>query len=153
MKPYWRVTAWYLAFGVVWIFVSDQLIEQVAMGTAVLTAMQTIKGWLFILLSAVLVYVLTKRMFDQRAALEAEKLAVYNKTVEGAHHILLNYVNQMQIVTLAAEQCPGFDQSALQIADEISDKVAAELAKLDQIARVTSEDIDAVIYADLRNRS
>jgi hypothetical protein len=153
MKPYWRVTAWYLAFGIVWIFVSDQLLEQRALGTAVLTAMQTIKDWLYIMLSAVLIYVLTKRIFDQRAAMEAEKLAVYNKTVEGAYHILLNYVNQMQIVTLAAEQCPGFDQSVLQIADEISGKVAAELAKLDHIARVTSEDIDAVIYSDLRKKS
>ncbi len=152
MKPYWRITAWYLAFGVLWIFVSDRLLESMAVGTAMLTAMQTMKGWFYILLSSALVFVLTKRAWTERAALEAEKLAVFRKTVEGAHHILLNYVNQMQIVTIAAESCPGFDQSALQLADEVSRKVISELKKLDQIAQVTSEEIDAVIYEDLRPR-
>jgi len=152
MKPYWRAAAWYLAFGVLWVFATDLWLDSMAEGTAVLTAMQTIKGWLFILLSAVLVFVLTKRIADQRAALEAEKLAVFRKMVEGAHHILLNYVNQMQIMTIAAESCPGFDREALQMAAEVSDKVVAELKKLDRISRVTSEEIDAVIYEDLRKR-
>jgi hypothetical protein len=152
MKPYWRAAAWYLVFGVTWIFATDQWLDSLAEGTAVLTAMQTMKGWLFILLSAALVFVLTKRAADQRAALEAEKLAVFRKTVEGAHHILLNYVNQMQIVTMTAEECPGFDPSILKIADEVSGKVVAELKKLDRISQVTSAEIDAVIYEDLRKR-
>lgn len=151
MKSYWRATAWYLAFGVLWIFVTDRWIDSVAEGTHVLTAMQTMKGWIFILASAALVFFLTKRSADQRAAMEAEKLAVFRKTVEGAHHILLNYVNQMQIVTIAAETCPGFDREALETATEVSDKVVAELRKLDRISRVTTEEIDAVIYEDLRN--
>ena len=150
MKSYWRATAWYLGFGVVWIFATDLWIDSMAEGTAVLTAMQTMKGWIFIVASAALVFFLTKRSVDQRAALEAEKLAVFRKTVEGAHHILLNYVNQMQIVTIAAEHCPGFDREALETATEVSDKVVSELRKLDRIARVTTEEIDAVIYEDLR---
>lgn len=134
-----------------WIFLSDLWLDRMAEGTDVLTAMQTMKGWVFVLASAALVFFLTKRLVDQRAALEAEKLAVFRKTVEGAHHILLNYVNQMQIVTIAAEHCPGFDKEALTTASEVSDKVVAELKKLDRIARVTSDEIDAVIYEDLRN--
>jgi hypothetical protein len=153
MKLHWRITAWYLAFGVVWVFSSDRLIDRIADDAAVLTALQTMKGWAFIVLSAVLLFILTKRSAEERASLEAEKLAVFRKTVEGAHHILLNYVNQMQIVTIAAESCADFDQSALRIADEISAKVVAELKKLDRIAKVTSDEIDAVIYEGIRKRS
>jgi len=153
MKLHWRITSWYLAFGVVWVFCSDRLINALSDDIAVLTALQTMKGWTFIVLSTVLIFILTKRAAEERAALEAEKLAVFRKTVEGAHHILLNYVNQMQIVTLAAESCADFDPSALRTADEISRKVVAELKKLDHIAKVTSDEIDAVIYEDIRKRS
>jgi hypothetical protein len=152
MKLHWRITAWYLVFGVVWVFATDRLIDPMA-DAGVFTALQTMKGWVFIVLSAVLIFILTKRAAEERASLEAEKLAVFRKTVEGAHHILLNYVNQMQIVTMAAENCPDFDPAALRTADEISARVVAELKKLDHISHVTSDEIDAVIYEDIRKRS
>lgn len=150
MKPHWSVAGIYLLFGVIWILVTDYLMERLAAGTEMLTALQTMKGFVFVVLSALLVWVLTKREHAAREAAEQEKFAVFQKTVEGAHHILLNYVNQMQILTIAAEQCADFDQSALATADEISGKVVVALDRLNRIARVTSDEIDAAIYEDLR---
>lgn len=129
---------------------TDYLMEKWAAGTEMLTAMQTMKGFVFVVLSTLLVLILTKRAHAAQVAAEQEKFAVFQKTVEGAHHILLNYVNQMQILTIAAEQCADFDQTALHTADEISEKVVLALAKLNCIAHVTSDEIEAVIYEDLR---
>jgi hypothetical protein len=150
MKSHWSVPAWYLLFGVAWIFSSDWLLEVVCPGKEVLSSLQTIKGLLFVVLSALLVWFLTKRFQAAQAAAEAEKFAVFQKTVEGAHHILLNYVNQMQILTVAAEECPGFDPDALKTAEQVSNEVVEALARLDRVANVTSTAIDAAIYEDLR---
>ena len=152
MKPHWTVPAGYLVFGALWILLTDHLLEVLAPGREVISDLQTTKGLVFVLLSTVLIYVLTRRANAQREAAAAEKFAVFQKTVEGAHHILLNYVNQMQILTIAAEQCPEFDPSALETAEHVSGQVVGALARLNRIAHlnVTSDEIDAAIYEDLR---
>ena len=56
-----RITLYYLAFGVLWIFLSDRLVEALDVSPARLTQLQTIKGWLFILCSAGMLYALLRR--------------------------------------------------------------------------------------------
>lgn len=124
--------------------------ELLAPGKEVLSSLQTIKGLLFVVLSALLVWFLTKRSQAALAAAENEKFAVFQKTVEGANHILRNYVNQMQILTVAAEDCPGFDRQALAAAEKVSQDVVDALTRLDHVSRVTAAEIDAAIYKDLR---
>lgn len=151
LKPYWRVTLWYLAFGVAWIFFTDCLVGSVARDVRALTGYQTLKGWFFVGISALLIFQITRAAFRRHEAHEREKMRVYRKTVEGAHHILLNYLNQMQLVTMEAERCKDFDAETARIAHEVSDEAAAELLKLGALEKITEDEIHATVYRRLRN--
>lgn len=51
----------YLAFGAVWIFFTDRLLVWLHLDAALILRLQTAKGWLFVIGSAVLLYVLLRR--------------------------------------------------------------------------------------------
>lgn len=153
MKPYWKVTLWYLGFGITWIFFSDKITAAVAGNIQFLTFLQTIKGWCFVLVSGLLIFCITKKSFHQAIAQDREKLAVFKKTIQSAYHILLNYLNQMQLVTLEAERSRDFDQDVLRVSKNITDNALKELMKLDQIDTITTEHIDAVVFRDVRGEN
>lgn len=69
-----RIALYYALFGAVWIFFSDMAAESVAASGEQLRRIQTAKGWLFILASAALIYLLV-RLHDRRhrAALDAAR--------------------------------------------------------------------------------
>lgn len=153
MKPYLRVTFVYAVFGILWIFFSDRLVGMLTDNMEGLTFLQTMKGWLFIGLSSLLLLVLSKQAYDAQRRVEAEKLVVFNKTVEGSCHILLNYLNQMQLVTIEAEHCAAYDKSILRLANEATAQATEELKKLGELRIITAEHIDAVIYEKTRRRA
>lgn len=153
MKPYWRITFWYLAFGFSWVFFSDRYFEALTRNVEALTPLQTIKGWWFISVSGLLIFYLTKRAFDQHAAGEQERHAVFKNTVREAHRILLNYLNQMQLVTLEAEHCEKFDKETLRLARKISEEASGELMKLSRIDTITSENIHSALHPELKTES
>lgn len=150
MRPYLRVTLAYLLFGIVWIFFSDRVVEHLFTEAVYVTFVQTIKGWLFIGISSLLLFFVSRRAFNEHMRTEREKLAIFNKTVEGSYHILLNYLNQMQLVTLEAEACRDFDREILRLSTLASDEATRELRKLGEVHIVTAENIDAVIYENIR---
>lgn len=150
MKPYLRVAFAYAVFGVLWVFLSDRLVGFFVNDMEGLAYFQMMKGWLFVALSTLLVLTIARRAFEDHLHTEKEKLAVFHKTVEGSYHILLNFLNQMQLVTLEAEQCESFDREVLRVANEAAGEAERELRKLGEIQTITAEHIDAVIYERLR---
>lgn len=150
MKPYLRVTLAYAVFGILWIFLSDRLVGLVTADPDELAYLQTIKGWLFVALSTLLIFTIARRAFEDHRRTEQEKLAVFHKTVEGSYHILLNYLNQMQLVAIEAERCGTFDREVLKLANNATDEATTELMKLRDVQTVTAESIDAVVYAKIR---
>jgi DNA-directed RNA polymerase subunit F len=152
MKPYVRVALWYFVFGTLWILFSDAAAAALTQSTRTLSLFQTVKGWLFVIISAGFVYQLTKRAFEDHQRQEAEKLALYRSTVGGAHHILLNYLNQMQLVTLEAERSLDFDKSIVKLSSNLSQEAAGELAKLESIEVISAAQINSVIYPSMRSR-
>lgn len=148
MKPYWKVTLGYLAFGATWIFLSDRVIEWFAPNTKVLTFLQTIKGGFYVLVSGFLIFHLTKKSFNEHLEKDREKFRIFRKTLQSVHHILLNYLNQMQLVTLEAERSKDFDKEIIVLSREISEEARKEIMKLDQIDAVTSDQIESVVHRD-----
>jgi len=53
-----KLAAVYAVFGVLWILTTDRLVVALVSDPARVTALQTVKGWLFVALSALLVYTL-----------------------------------------------------------------------------------------------
>lgn len=152
MKPYVKVALWYFLFGTLWILFSDTAAALLTHSTGTLSLFQTIKGWLFVVISALFVYQLTRKAFKEHQRQEAEKLALYRSTVGGAHHILLNYLNQMQLVTLEAERSTDFDQNIVKLSSTLSQQAAKELAKLENIEVVTAAQINSVLYRGMKSR-
>lgn len=146
MKPYVRVALAYLLFGILWIFITDIAVHIFTTAPTTVTFFQMAKGWFFVVISSLFLLAIGKRAFDDYRRKEEEKLAVFRKTVQSSHHILLNYLNQMQLVTLEAERCSEFNREVLHVANECSDQAAEELTKLRDIQPVTEEHIDSVIF-------
>jgi flagellar biosynthesis/type III secretory pathway M-ring protein FliF/YscJ len=153
MKPYLRVTLFYFLFGLLWIIFSDSIIQHSAFDLETSNLLQTFKGWFFVLLSSVLIFFLTRKAFLDHLAKENEKRAVFRKTVEGAHHILLNYLNQMQLFTLKAEECKDFDPADIELAKLLSEEAASELKKMRDVDSITPERIHSVIYQKIQKRN
>lgn len=72
-----RIALVYLIFSIVWIFLGDRLLFDLSDDPVLLTRWQTIKGALFVLFSAALIYVLMHRAlkFLRREQLQAQRLA------------------------------------------------------------------------------
>jgi hypothetical protein len=58
--PLW-VIVWYLGVGVLWILCSDWLLGSLIHDTELLTRIQTVKGWLFLLATSCLLHLLIRR--------------------------------------------------------------------------------------------
>src|SRR6266545_4698891 len=61
MSPPLRVALIYLVTSVLWILFSDQALAALVTNPQVITQLQTIKGWGFVTLSALLIFVLMRR--------------------------------------------------------------------------------------------
>lgn len=132
MKPYLRITLWYLLFGGLWISLTDRLIAPLASDSvAAMTGWQTIKGWIYVFGSGGLIYFLTRGAYHLQLRAEKKRLESFKRTVRQSHHILLNYFNQMQLVILEAERSADFDKNMIELAREATDKATLEVHRLD----------------------
>ena len=132
MKPYLRITLWYLLFGGLWISLTDRLLGPLVENVAALTGWQTLKGWLYVILSGCLIYFLTRSAYRLQLMLERKRLDALQRTVKQSHHILLNYFNQMQLVILEAERSTDFDKSLIELAREATDKATEEVHRMER---------------------
>ncbi|MFA7344619.1 MAG: hypothetical protein WC003_09965 [Terrimicrobiaceae bacterium] len=131
MKPYLRITLWYLLFGGLWIALTDRLVGPVSESVEALTGWQTLKGGLYVLISGCLIYFLTRGAHRRQEHAERKRLEEFRRTVKQSRHILLNYFNQMQLVILEAERSVDFDKSLIGLARETTEMAADEVRKLD----------------------
>jgi hypothetical protein len=146
MKPYWSITLVYLIFGLVWIVSTDFYLYLYFDDSLRATLSQTAKGILFVTLSTLLIFIISKRAFERHELAKVERTQLFIETIQASNHILRNYLNQMQLVTMEAERCELFNQDALKIAKEISFKAEEELQKLSQIELVSPETIAEMTY-------
>ena len=74
-----RIALGYLAFGVLWIFISDRLLPWMGIDAQATLAWQTAKGWLFVIGSALLVYVLLSSLQRRNVTVLAALLESRNE--------------------------------------------------------------------------
>ena len=81
-----RVIAWYLGVGALWILFSDRLLASMVRDPELLTRLQTVKGWLFLLVTSCLLLMLIRRglaVIARKNELIASRESQYRLLFEG----------------------------------------------------------------------
>ncbi len=106
-----RIALIYLAVSAVWIVLSDRLLALMASSPNTLTVLQTAKGWLFVGLTGVLLYLLVA---ESIAALERREQR-FRALIEQAQDVVLVLDEAMAVryATPSARKVLGYDADAL----------------------------------------
>jgi PAS domain S-box-containing protein len=129
-----RIILLYAFFGGLWIFASDRILELLTSDHRILGALQTAKGWLFVAMSALLLYLLVYRELRARSRTEARLTATEEK-----YHTLIETANDAILL---------FDAEAGTVID--ANPKAAELLgrPLDRIIGMRQADLHAPTDAE-----
>ena len=149
MRPYLATTLAYLLFSVLWILLSDHAVAVLVSDPAEMLRVQSAKGIVFVLLSAGLIFHVSRRLHDRELEREAEKARLYRDTMGAVHHIVRNYLNQMQLVTLHAEETPDFDAETLALAHRATQRTEDELAGLSSIDDLSPDELRRFVASTL----
>jgi PAS domain S-box-containing protein len=94
-----RVIAWYLGVGALWILFSDRLLGSMVHDPELITRLEILKGWLFLLVTSFLLHMLIRRGFaliarknDQLAASESRYRLLFDGMQSGfaLHEVVLS---------------------------------------------------------------
>ncbi len=78
---------------------------------------------------------------------EAERVRLFKTTVSATHHVMNNFLNQMQLFQLEAEQSRDFDPSLLPQFEQIIQETATQIRQLQALEEVNAARIQAIAYA------
>jgi predicted PurR-regulated permease PerM len=67
---------------------------------------------------------------------EKEKIKIYKAMIKSTHHILNNFLNQMMIFKLTAEDTPGFDHNVLSLYEKIIEDATTQIDALSSITTI-----------------
>ena len=70
-----------------------------------------------------------------------EKLIIYKAMLSSSHHVLNNFLYQMEIFKMTAEETPGFDPDILKLYDEIIEKASQQINNLATIKTIDEASI------------
>lgn len=77
-----KITLIYFFIGFLWILFSDQIIKKLADSTEILTQLQTYKGWLFVSITTVLLFLLIRNEINKKNQVENELIKSKAKAEE-----------------------------------------------------------------------
>lgn len=83
VSPAAKIALIYLAFSVLWIALSDRAVEAVTPDAATISGVQTAKGLLFVVLSALLLFAMTRRYLQIAERTTQQLSDAYDQTLEG----------------------------------------------------------------------
>ncbi|MBM3163613.1 MAG: hypothetical protein FJZ79_09990 [Chlorobi bacterium] len=142
----------YLLFGILWILVTDTAAYLFTHQIQIFAMVELVKGWFYVVLSSAVIFYLTREAFRQQDQASKEKANIFYSTIRGAHHVLLNYLNQMQLVTLEAERVEGFDADILKLAQTLSEEASSELRRMGEIRNISPEAIHSEFFRDRQSQ-
>jgi len=148
VKPYLKTTLIYFGAGVLWIFLSDRILDALVLSTSVLTTLQTYKGWFFIVFTSILLYFLVRKDYKALEQREKEKIEIFLTTMSAVHHILNNFLNRMLFFRQVAEGDNKFSQDVLDNYSKVIFETSEQIKKLGDIDKVTREEIEKTAYTN-----
>ena len=89
-----------------------------------------------------LVFMAVDLLIRQRnRKIEREKIKVYEAMISSAHHILNNFLNQMQLFKITAQETPGFNKDILAMYDMIINEASSQIKALSSISEISETSI------------
>ena len=93
-----------------------------------------------------LIFVIADFLHRQKTQkIEAEKIKIYKAMLSSTHHVLNNFLNQMQIFKVEAEQSAGFDSEILDYYKKIIADTSLQLDALGSITDINEQSIHASV--------
>ncbi|GAB6040821.1 hypothetical protein [Endothiovibrio diazotrophicus] len=142
---YYKVTALYALFGVLWIFFSDRLLDILVSDRQLLGVLQTFKGWFYVAITSLLLFLLIRIDYLALERKEREKAELFTATISAVHHILNNFLNKMVLFRVRAEEKHDIDPEIVTFYDRVIDEARDEIDRLSSVEELTEEKIHAVI--------
>ncbi|RUO62090.1 putative bifunctional diguanylate cyclase/phosphodiesterase [Pseudidiomarina insulisalsae] len=128
------LAAIYLILGFVWIRFSDQVLLTLAADSALLTELQTFKGWMYVVVTAVLLFFLAKFALDRERSLSARDplTQLLNRYMFGRelNSELLFCAEHDQQLTLVVFNIDGFKQLNTNAGAKAGDRFLQQVASL-----------------------
>lgn len=141
-----KISLTYAFFGIMWILFSDNILSFVVKDISTLLLIQTFKGALYVVITTLLLYFLINRDYQRLIAKENEKIQVFQATIRAVHHILNNFLNNMTLFKLEAENCEEFDKQVLELYDKVIDAAQTQIQDLSSIHELTEEKIKNSVF-------
>lgn len=139
-----KIATWYLVLGIFWIIISDRLVFIIADSSSKIVLLQTIKGWIFVLLSAIFFFVLTRIREQQleeardRAQSATQQLQVLNRVFR---HNIRNNLNVIKGYTDLVRESTD-DYEARKMLGMASRRATTLVETSEKFHIVTNFDID-----------
>lgn len=73
--------------------------------------------------------------------IELEKAKIYRAMLSSSHHILNNFLNQMQLFKITAEGCADFDKEVLSAYDGIMNEAQKQIEALRKVNKIDADEI------------
>ena len=77
--------------------------------------------------------------------IEHERAEIYRAMVRSTHHVLNNFLNQLQWFKMAAEETPGFDRKVLDLYDRTILDAARQVQAMGNITHINSVTIEEAV--------
>lgn len=120
-SPQTRIVIVYLVVGIAWIWFSDRLIAASLSSPEAITTAQNVKGWLFILITAAMLYLLVQGYFHALNKKHRELVESYDQTIRGwievmdlRHHETRNHTERVTRMTVSFAKLAGAEPKHLE---------------------------------------
>ncbi|WP_051195765.1 HD domain-containing phosphohydrolase [Meiothermus rufus] len=160
MKGSRRISLIYLVFGLLWVFVSDQFVLQLS--AELQATAQTLKGWVFVLLSALLIHALARREIGQgelglqRALQLQESLSLFQKLTETAPAVIFLWREERVVfANQEALRLTGYSLEEIQSLQvwEFVHPEDREMVRARGLARLRGEEVPARYFFRILTRA
>lgn len=101
VRPSVKITLYYFVFSVIWILASDSVLSVISSDPQYITRLGIIKGWFFVTVSSVFIFILINKYFRLYVKSEEQKEAIrehYNNFIRKANDIIILTDSEWNIV-------------------------------------------------------
>ncbi len=76
---------------------------------------------------------------------ELEKTKIHRAMLSSTHHVLNNFLNQMQLFKMTADDTPGFDPNVLSLYNQIIAEASGQIESLGSLSDINETTIAAAV--------